>query len=48
MNTKQNSWLPDVLELDWKVDEIDWKVDELEWDIEPIVFEPFDKREIRE
>jgi hypothetical protein len=40
--------LPDVLELDWKVDEIDWKVDELEWDIEPIVFEPFDKREIRE
>jgi hypothetical protein len=48
MNTKQNSWLPDVLELDWKVDEIDWKVDELEWDIEPIVFEPFDKRKIRE
>jgi hypothetical protein len=48
MNTKQNSWLPDVLELDWKVDEIDWKVDELEWDIEPIYFEPFDKREIRE
>jgi hypothetical protein len=40
--------LPDVLELDWKVDELDWKVDELEWDIEPIVFEPFDKREIRE
>jgi len=48
MNTKQNSWLLDVLELDWKVDELDWKVDELEWDIEPIVFEPFDKREIRE
>lgn len=48
MNTEQNSWLPDVLELDWKVDELDWKVDELEWDIEPIVFEPFDKREIRE
>ena len=48
MNTKQNSWLLDVLELDWKVDEIDWKVDELEWDIEPIVFEPFDKKEIRE
>ena len=48
MNTKQNSWLPDVLELDWKVDELDWKVDELEWDIEPIYFEPFDKREIRE
>jgi len=48
MNTKQNSWLPDVLELDWKVDELDWKVDELEWDIEPIVFEPFDKKEIRE
>jgi hypothetical protein len=40
--------LLDVLELDWKVDELDWKVDELEWDIEPIVFEPFDKREIRE
>jgi hypothetical protein len=40
--------LPDVLELDWKVDELDWKIDELEWDIEPIVFEPFDKREIRE
>jgi hypothetical protein len=40
--------LPDVLELDWKVDELDWKVDELEWDIEPIVFEPFDKKEIRE
>lgn len=48
MNTKQNSWLPDVLELDWKVDELDWKIDELEWDIEPIFFEPFDKREIRE
>jgi hypothetical protein len=48
MNTEQNSWLPDVLELDWKVDELDWKVDELEWDIEPIVFEPFDKKEIRE
>jgi hypothetical protein len=48
MNTEQNSWLPDVLELDWKVDELDWKVDELEWDIEPIYFEPFDKREIRE
>jgi hypothetical protein len=48
MNTKQNSWLPDVLELDWKVDELDWKIDELEWDIEPIVFEPFDKKEIRE
>jgi hypothetical protein len=40
--------LPDVLELDWKVDELDWKVDELEWDIEPIYFEPFDKKEIRE
>jgi hypothetical protein len=40
--------LPDVLELDWKVDELDWKVDEIEWDIEPIFFEPFDKREIRE
>jgi hypothetical protein len=48
MNTEQNSWLPDVLELDWKVDELDWKVDEIEWDIEPIFFEPFDKREIRE
>jgi hypothetical protein len=48
MNTEQNSWLPDVLELDWKVDELDWKIDELEWDIEPIYFEPFDKREIRE
>jgi hypothetical protein len=48
MNTEQNSWLPDVLELDWKVDELDWKVDELEWDIEPVVFEPFDKKEIRE
>lgn len=48
MNTEQNSWLPDVLELDWKVDELDWKIDELEWDIEPIVFEPFDKRKIRE
>jgi hypothetical protein len=48
MNTEQNSWLPDVLELDWKVDELDWKVDELEWDIEPIYFEPFDKKEIRE
>jgi hypothetical protein len=40
--------LLDVLELDWKVDELEWKVDELEWDIEPIVFEPFDKKEIRE
>lgn len=48
MNTEQNFWLLDVLELDWKVDELDWKVDELEWDIEPIVFEPFDKKEIRE
>ena len=48
MNTEQNFWLLDVLELDWKVDELDWKVDELEWDIEPIYFEPFDKKEIRE
>jgi hypothetical protein len=40
--------LPDVLELDWKVDELDWKIDELEWDIEPIVFEPFNKKVIRE
>ena len=52
MNTKQNSWLPDVLELDWKVDELDWKIDELEWVVEPIFFEPFelsfDKKEIRE
>ena len=52
MNTEQNSWLPDVLELDWKVDELDWKIDEIEWDIEPIVFEPFElsfnKKEIRE
>jgi hypothetical protein len=48
MNTEQNFWLPDVLELDWKVDELDWKIDELEWDIEPIRFEPFDKKEIRE
>ena len=23
MNTEQNSWLPDVLSLDWKVDEKD-------------------------
>jgi hypothetical protein len=44
MNTKQNSWLPDVLELDWKVDELDWKVDEIEWDIEPIFFEPKQKK----
>lgn len=52
MNTNQNSWLLDLLELDWKVDELDWKVDELEWDIEPIVFEPiefwFNKKVIRE
>ena len=52
MNTNQNSWLPDVLELDWKVDELEWKVDELEWDIEPIYFEPiefwFNKKVIRE
>lgn len=48
MNTNQNFWLPDVLELDWKVDELDWKIDELEWDIEPIVFEPFNKKVIRE
>ena len=42
MNTEQNSWLPDVLELDWKVDELEWKIDELEWVVEPIVFEPFE------
>ena len=42
MNTEQNSWLPDVLELDWKVDELDWKIDELEWVVEPIFFEPFE------
>jgi hypothetical protein len=35
MNTIVNSWLPDVLELDWKVDELDW-------DIEPIYFEPIE------
>lgn len=42
MNTIVNSWLPDVLELDWKVDELDWKVDELDWYIEPIYFEPIE------
>ena len=52
MNTNQNSWLPDVLSLDWKVDEIEWNVEPIEWVVEPIVFEPFelsfDKKEIRE
>ena len=52
MNTEQNSWLPDVLLLDWKVDEIEWNFEPIEWDIEPIVFEPFelsfDKKEIRD
>jgi hypothetical protein len=42
MNTNQNSWLPDVLELDWKVDEIEWDIEPIEWDIEPIYFEPFE------
>jgi hypothetical protein len=42
MNTNQNSWLLDVLEIDWKVDELEWDIDELEWDIEPIYFEPIE------
>ncbi len=42
MNTNQNSWLPDVLELDWKVDELEWDIEPIEWDIEPIYFEPFE------
>ncbi len=42
MNTNQNSWLPDVLELDWKVDEIEWDIEPIEWDIERIYFEPFE------
>lgn len=52
MNTEQNSWLPDVLSLDWKVDDIEWDIEPIEWVVEPIVFEPFelsfDKKEIRE
>lgn len=42
MNTNQNSWLPDILSLDWKVDEIEWNVEPIEWVVEPIVFEPFE------
>jgi hypothetical protein len=42
MNINQNSWLPDVLELDWKVDEIEWDIEPIEWDIERIYFEPFE------
>ncbi len=42
MNTETNSWLPDVLLLDWKVDEIEWDIEPIEWIVEPIVFEPFD------
>jgi len=42
MNTNQNFWLPDVLELDWKVDEIEWDIEPIEWDIERIYFEPFE------
>jgi hypothetical protein len=42
MNTNQNSWLPDVLKLDWKVDEIEWDIEPIEWDIERIYFEPFE------
>jgi hypothetical protein len=52
MNTETNSWLPDVLFLDWKVDEIEWDIEPIEWIVEPIVFEPFelsfDKQIIRE
>lgn len=52
MNTKQNSLLPDVLLLDWKVEELEWIVEPIEWIVEPIFFEPFelsfDKQIIRE
>jgi hypothetical protein len=42
MNTNQNSWLLDVLELDWKVDELEWDIEPIEWDIKRIYFEPFE------
>ena len=42
MNTEQNFWLPDVLELDWKVEELEWDIEPIEWDIERIYFEPFE------
>jgi hypothetical protein len=42
MNTETNSWLPDVLLLDWKIDDIEWDIEPIEWIVEPIVFEPFE------
>jgi len=42
MNTETNSWLPDVLLLDWEIDDIEWDIEPIEWVVEPIVFEPFD------
>ncbi len=51
MNTETNSWLPDVLLLDWEIDDIEWDIEPIEWIVEPIVFEPFElsfnKKEIR-
>jgi len=42
MNTETNSWLPDVLLLDWEIDDIEWDIEPIEWIVEPIVFEPFE------
>lgn len=42
MNTETNSWLPDVLLLDWEVEDLNWDIEPLEWTTEPIVFEPFE------
>jgi hypothetical protein len=42
MNTETNSWLLDVLLLDWEIDDIEWDIEPIEWVVEPIVFEPFD------
>jgi len=51
MNTETNSWLLDVLLLDWEIDDIEWDIEPIEWIVEPIVFEPFElsfnKKEIR-
>lgn len=47
MNTSQNTWLLDVLQLNW-VEPIEWEFEPIEWEFESIEFEPFDLNLIRD
>jgi hypothetical protein len=41
MSTNQNTWLLDVLQLEWG-EPLEWEFEPLEWHNQPIEFEPFE------